>query len=56
MEPVAGEEVYKGPIDCAQKMVRQEGVGSLLKGGIARVMRVSPQFGITLCIYDMLYK
>ena len=56
MEPTAGEEVYKGPLDCARRMVREEGVGSLFKGGIARVMRVSPQFGITLCIYDMLNK
>ena len=56
MEPTAGEEPYKGPLDCARKMVQHEGVGSLFKGGIARVMRVSPQFGITLCIYDMLSK
>lgn len=40
----------------ASNTVREEGPKALFKGGIARVVRSSPQFGFTLVAYEYLHK
>ncbi|KAG8687663.1 mitochondrial aspartate-glutamate transporter agc1 [Ceratobasidium sp. 395] len=37
-------------------IVREEGPKAFFKGGIARVVRSSPQFGFTLVAYEYLHK
>ena len=37
-------------------LVREEGFKALFKGGPARVLRSSPQFGFTLVAYEYLHK
>lgn len=48
------EDVYNGPIDCAEKIVDKEGPAALFKGGLQRVLRSAPQFGVTLLVYELL--
>ncbi|KAK1926724.1 putative mitochondrial inner membrane protein [Papiliotrema laurentii] len=52
----AGETVYKGVADGLRKISIEEGPKALFKGGIARVIRSSPQFATTLAVYEMLHK
>jgi len=51
-----GQTVYKGVIDCARKVFAEEGFSAFWKGAPARVMRSSPQFGITLLTYELLQR
>eukprot|EP00897_Mesotaenium_endlicherianum_P002827 jgi/Mesen1/2572/ME000162S01698 len=53
METPPGEKPYAGPIECAQRILDTEGAGAFFKGGLARVLRYSPQFGITLLLYSI---
>lgn len=48
------DNMYVDVIQTSKKMLREEGFKSFFKGGPARVLRSSPQFGITLCIFDLL--
>ncbi len=41
-------------INLTKSIIKNEGYGALWKGGCWRVLRSSPQFGITLFIYDKL--
>ncbi|AAW42258.1 mitochondrial inner membrane protein, putative [Cryptococcus deneoformans JEC21] len=52
----AGQTVYKGIIDGLSKIFREEGLRTLFKGGLARVIRSSPQFAVTLACYELLHK
>ncbi|WVR06016.1 hypothetical protein IAU60_003044 [Kwoniella sp. DSM 27419] len=52
----AGQTVYKGVVDGFQKILQEEGVKALYKGGLARVIRSSPQFAVTLACYELLSK
>lgn len=45
-------EPYRGIADCARRVVTEEGVRALFKGVEARVMIISPLFGITLLFYE----
>eukprot|EP01116_Phalansterium_solitarium_P021430 TRINITY_DN6654_c0_g1_i1.p1 TRINITY_DN6654_c0_g1~~TRINITY_DN6654_c0_g1_i1.p1 ORF type:complete len:858 (-),score=262.01 TRINITY_DN6654_c0_g1_i1:371-2944(-) len=56
VERRTGQQVYKGIVDCAQKVVSEEGFWALYKGAAARVFRSSPQFGVTLAAYEYLQK
>ncbi|BGP44982.1 mitochondrial aspartate-glutamate transporter agc1 [Rhodotorula kratochvilovae] len=47
-----GESTYKGIGDAFRKILREEGAAALFKGGPARVLRSSPQFGVTLVAYE----
>jgi solute carrier family 25 aspartate/glutamate transporter 12/13 len=47
-------EVPLGFLDTMRKIVREEGPKALFNGGLTRVLRVSPQFGITLAVYEIL--
>ncbi|KAJ9102397.1 hypothetical protein QFC21_002797 [Naganishia friedmannii] len=52
----AGQTHYKGLFDALVTIPKEEGFKALFKGGIARVIRSSPQFGVTLVAYEMLKK
>jgi hypothetical protein len=49
-----GERQYSGLMDALRTIRREEGVAALFKGGPARVLRSSPQFGVTLVAYETL--
>ncbi|GAA5890335.1 hypothetical protein JCM8208_002783 [Rhodotorula glutinis] len=51
-----GESTYKGVVDAFRKIRAEEGFSALYKGGPARVLRSSPQFGVTLVAYENLKK
>ncbi|KAL8561913.1 hypothetical protein ACOMHN_046703 [Nucella lapillus] len=52
----AGQTTYKGILDCCQKISREEGLAAFWKGSAARVLRSSPQFGVTLLTYELLQR
>lgn len=54
VEARKGEAVYNGLVDCAKQVYRDEGFKAFFKGGPARIMRSSPQFGFTLAAYEVL--
>src|SRR5689334_20544299 len=45
VEARKGDVVYNGLRHCAQTIWREEGFKAFFKGGPARIMRSSPQFG-----------
>ena len=49
-----GESTYTGIMDAFTKIMREEGPKAFFKGGPARVLRSSPQFGVTLAVYELL--
>ena len=49
-----GQTTYTGIFDAFTKIYRQEGPKAFFKGGIARILRSSPQFGVTLSAYELL--
>jgi len=56
VEARKGQTTYKGLTDAFVKIYREEGPKALFKGGLARVLRSSPQFGFTLVAYEYLHK
>jgi len=54
VEARKGEVTYSGLVDCARKVYRDEGFRAFFKGGPARILRSSPQFGFTLAAYEVL--
>jgi len=53
-EAKKGYTTYTGNVDAFTKILAEEGARALFKGGIARVLRSSPQFGVTLVAYETL--
>ncbi|KAL3837138.1 hypothetical protein ACJMK2_022516 [Sinanodonta woodiana] len=51
-----GQTTYNGVIDCARKIWKEEGGKAFWKGAPARVLRSSPQFGVTLLTYELLQR
>ncbi|KND01105.1 uncharacterized protein SPPG_04194 [Spizellomyces punctatus DAOM BR117] len=51
-----GETTYTGINDAFVKILREEGPRAFFKGGLARVLRSSPQFGVTLACYEFLHR
>ncbi|KAJ2392201.1 mitochondrial aspartate-glutamate transporter agc1 [Coemansia sp. RSA 2559] len=51
-----GETTYAGLIDAARKIYKEEGFKAFFKGGAARVLRSSPQFGTTLMCYELIHR
>lgn len=51
-----GQQSYSGILDAARKIYAQEGFGAFFKGGLARVLRSSPQFGVTLLSYELIQR
>lgn len=56
VEARKGEATYNGLRHCAKEIWRQEGFKAFFKGGPARIMRSSPQFGFTLAGYELLQR
>jgi solute carrier family 25 aspartate/glutamate transporter 12/13 len=56
VEARKGDATYTGVVDCARKVYAQEGFRAFWKGGPARIIRSSPQFGFTLAAYELLSK
>ena len=54
VEARKGQATYKGIVDCATKIMAEEGPRAFFKGSLARVLRSSPQFGATLVAYEYL--
>ncbi|CAJ0957825.1 unnamed protein product, partial [Mesorhabditis belari] len=52
----AGQTTYNGVIDCARKIMKEEGPRAFWKGTAARVCRSSPQFAVTLLAYEVLQR
>ena len=51
-----GQQTYTGIMDAVRKISREEGLTAFFKGGPARVLRSSPQFGFTLLTYELLQR
>ncbi|KAI0783314.1 mitochondrial carrier [Abortiporus biennis] len=56
VEAKTGQTHYKGMADAFVKIYREEGFKAFFKGGPARIIRSSPQFGFTLVAYEYLHK
>jgi len=52
----AGQQVYHSIPDAFFKIMKEEGFKAFWKGGLARVFRSSPQFGVTLLSYELLLR
>lgn len=55
VEARKGESSYTSLRHCATTIWREEGFKAFFKGGPARIMRSSPQFGFTLAAYEVLH-
>ncbi|KAK9464692.1 mitochondrial carrier domain-containing protein [Lipomyces arxii] len=53
-EARAGQTHYRNIAHCASTIMREEGFKAFFKGGPARILRSSPQFGCTLAAYEFL--
>ena len=56
VEARKGETKYTSLRQCARSVWQEEGFRAFFKGGPARVLRSSPQFGFTLAGYEVLQK
>ena len=56
VEARKGEATYSGILDCFRKVLKSEGPKAFFKGGPARIVRSSPQFGCTLAAFEVLKK
>ena len=54
VEARKGEQTYTSLRHCARTIYAQEGFKAFFKGGPARILRSSPQFGFTLAGYEVL--
>ena len=56
VEARKGETKYTSLRHCAKTIWAEEGFRAFFKGGPARILRSSPQFGFTLAAYEVLQK
>lgn len=54
VEARKGESSYTSLRHCATTVYKEEGFKAFFKGGPARILRSSPQFGFTLAAYEVL--
>lgn len=54
VEARKGETAYTSLRHCARTIWQEEGFRAFFKGGPARILRSSPQFGVTLATYELL--
>jgi solute carrier family 25 aspartate/glutamate transporter 12/13 len=52
----AGQTNYTGLMHAAKTIYKEEGFTAFFKGGPARILRSSPQFGFTLAAYEVLQR
>ncbi|AET41656.1 citrin Ecym_8386 [Eremothecium cymbalariae DBVPG len=55
IDPKKGESSYHGIFHAVRTILKEEGIKSFFKGGPARVLRSSPQFGFTLAAYEIFH-
>lgn len=51
-----GETSYHGIKDCFTKVLEEEGPMAFMRGSVARVLRIAPQFGISMLAFDTVLK
>jgi solute carrier family 25 aspartate/glutamate transporter 12/13 len=56
VEARAGQTTYSGVTDAARKMYREEGLRTFWNTTTARMLRSSPQFGVTLLTYEIIHR
>lgn len=56
VEARKGDTTYTSLRHCAATVYKEEGFRAFFKGGPARILRSSPQFGFTLAAYEVLQK
>lgn len=56
VEARMGQTSYSGLRHAASTIWREEGFAAFFKGGPARILRSSPQFGFTLAAYELLHQ
>jgi solute carrier family 25 (mitochondrial aspartate/glutamate transporter), member 12/13 len=56
VEAKKGQTHYRNIAHAASTIWREEGLKAFFKGGPARIMRSSPQFGCTLAAYEFLQR
>lgn len=54
VEARKGDTTYTSLRHCAKTVFQEEGFKAFFKGGPARILRSSPQFGFTLAGYELL--
>ncbi len=54
VEARKGDTAYTSLRHCAKTVYQEEGFKAFFKGGPARILRSSPQFGFTLAMYEVL--
>jgi solute carrier family 25 aspartate/glutamate transporter 12/13 len=54
VEARKGDSEYTSLRQCAKTVYKEEGFKAFFKGGPARILRSSPQFGFTLAGYEVL--
>jgi len=52
VKTAVGSVPYKGIVDAATRIAKEEGFKAFFKGSIPRMLIVSPLFGITLTVYE----
>jgi solute carrier family 25 (mitochondrial aspartate/glutamate transporter), member 12/13 len=56
VEEKKGQTHYRNILHAARTIFKEEGIRAFFKGGAARVLRSSPQFGCTLAAYEFLQR
>ena len=51
LQPSINEDTYSGFLDCARKILRNEGPSAFLKGAYCRALVIAPLFGIAQVVY-----
>jgi len=56
MQSEAAKELYKGTVDCATQMLRNEGPASFFAGAIPRMVQVGMTSGISFALFPVISK
>jgi solute carrier family 25 citrate transporter 1 len=54
MQGEKAKEMYKGTVDCATQIFKNEGPAALMSGALPRCIQMSASVGITFAIYPMI--
>merc|ERR1712187_308329 len=54
MQGEAAKELYKGTVDCAMKMMRNEGPSAFFAGAIPRMVQVGMTSGISFALFPVI--
>merc|ERR1711937_118542 len=56
MQGEAAKELYSGTVDCAMKMMKNEGPASFFAGSIPRMVQVGMTSGISFALFPVISK